>query len=142
MASMYDEIVRFMKEYLHAFSEYAQVAETQHVMDKYWAPDLTIDEGKISSREQWYRACLSHPTIKNVLVPDHLFIDERQNEVGALVTTHYTKRSTGEILVELKFNVLYNLKIDRNKDIKITKFRVYAESDVDKLAKMWQLFKK
>jgi hypothetical protein len=38
-------------------------------------------------------------------------------------------------------NVLYNLKIDRNKDIKITKFRVFVESDPDKLNKMFQLFK-
>jgi hypothetical protein len=141
MASMYKEIVSFMKEYIHAFSEDAQIAETQHVMEKYWAPDLSIDNGKISSREQWYKACLSHPAIKNMLVLEHLFVDETQNEVGALVTTHYIKRATGETLVELRMNVLYNLKIDK-KDIKITKFRVYAESDVDKLTKMWQLFKK
>jgi hypothetical protein len=89
----------------------------------------------------WYKACLSHPAIQNKIVLEHLFIDETQNEVGALVTTHYIKRSTGETLVELRMNVLYNLKID-NKDIKITKFRVYAESDVDKLTKMWQLFKR
>jgi hypothetical protein len=141
MTAKYDQIVSFMKEYLHAFSEDAQIAERQHVMDKYWTPDLNIDNGKISSREMWYKACLSHPAIQNKIVLEHLFIDETQNEVGALVTTHYIKRSTGETLVELRMNVLYNLKID-NKDIKITKFRVYAESDVDKLTKMWQLFKR
>jgi hypothetical protein len=142
MASMYNKIVSFMKEYLHAFSEDGQVPEGIHVMDKYYAPELTIDDGFITSREQWYKACLSHPDIKDVLVADHLFIDETQNEVGALVRTQYIKRSTGEMMVELKMNVLYNLKIDENKNIKITKFRVYAESNVDKLNKMWQLFKK
>jgi hypothetical protein len=141
VTAMYDQIVSFMKEYLHAFSEDAQIAERQHVMDKYWAPELTIDDGKISSRAMWYKACLSHPAIQNKIVLEHLFIDETQNEVGALVTTHYIKRSTGETLVELRMNVLYNLKID-NKDIKITKFRVYAESDGDKLNKMWALFKR
>jgi hypothetical protein len=142
MASMYNKIVSFMKEYLHAFSEDGQLPEGIHVMDKYYAPELTIDDGFITSREQWYKACLSHPDIKDVLVADHLFIDETQNEVGALVRTQYIKRSTGEMMVELKMNVLYNLKIDENKNIKITKFRVYAESNVDKLNKMWQLFKK
>ena len=76
MASMYDEIVSFMNEYLHAFSEDAQIAEWQRIMDKYYAPDLTIDNGKISGREQWYKVCLSHPTIRTCIVPDHLFIDE------------------------------------------------------------------
>jgi hypothetical protein len=142
VASMYDDIISFMKEYFHAFSEYGQVAETQAVMDKYYAPDLIIDDNMVTSREQWYRACLSHPTIKDVLVTEHVFIDEKQKEVSALVTTQYIKRSTGEILVELKMNVLYHLKIDRNKDIKITKFRVFVQSDVDKLTKMFQLFRK
>ena len=45
-------------------------------------------------------------------------------------------------LVILRMNVLYNLKIDDNKNIKITQFRVYAESDVEKLTNMWNLFKK
>jgi hypothetical protein len=142
MASMYKEIVSFMMEYFHAFSEDCQVAETQHVMDKYYAPDLTIDDGKMKGRELWYKICLSHPNIKDVLVSDHLFIDETQNEVGVLVRTQYVNRTTGEMMVELKMNVLYKLKLGPNKDIKITNFRVYTESDVEKLTKMWNLFKK
>jgi hypothetical protein len=31
MASLYDDIVRFMKEYFPAYSEKGQVAETQHI---------------------------------------------------------------------------------------------------------------
>jgi hypothetical protein len=142
VASMYDDIINFMKEYFHAFSEYGQVAETQAVMDKYYTPDLVIDDNMMTSREQWYRACLSHPAIKDVLVNEHLFIDEKQKEVGALVTTQYINRSTREILVELKMNVVYYLKIDSNREIKISKFRVFVQSDVDKLTKMFQLFRK
>jgi hypothetical protein len=111
-------------------------------MDKYYTPDLVIDDNMMTSREQWYRACLSHPAIKDVLANEHLFIDEKQKEVGALVTTQYINRSTGEILVELKMNVVYYLKIDSNRDIKISKFRVFVQSDVDKLTKMFQLFRK
>ena len=137
----YDDIVKFMEEYFVAFSEYGQVPESQPVMDKYYAPDLSIDDGFINGRERWYKAMLSHPDIKDILVADHLFIDESQKEVGVLVRTQYVKRSTGEMLIELKMNVLYSLRID-NDDIKITKFRVYVESDADKLSRMWQLFRK
>jgi hypothetical protein len=142
VASTYDDIVRFMEKYFIAFSQDGQVPETQSVMDEYYAPELCIDDGFITSREQWYKACLSHPAIQDVLVADHLCIDEKQKEVGALVRTQYIKRATGEMQVELKMNVLYNLKIDRNKDIKIIKFRVFVESDPDKLNKMIQLFRK
>lgn len=137
----YNDIEKFMEEYFFAFSEYGQVPETQHVMDKYYAPELSIDNGFIDSREQWYKACLSHPDIKDILVADHLFIDESQKEVGVLVRTQYVKRATGDMLIELKMNVLYCLRID-NDDIKITKFRVYVESDAEKLSRMWQLFRK
>ena len=87
MESMYDEIVSFMKEYFHAYSEKGQVAETQHLMDKFYAPDLVFDDGMMTSREQWYKACLAHPAIQDKLTLEHMFVDEKQKEAGALVKT-------------------------------------------------------
>jgi len=43
------------------------------------------------------------------------------------------------VLLELKMNVLYDLKID-NKDIKITRVRVFLEGDPNKAAKLAQLY--
>ncbi|MDZ7261747.1 MAG: hypothetical protein ONB05_06545 [candidate division KSB1 bacterium] len=140
--SLHESIVNFMEKYFNAFSRYAQIPETQSVMDQFYVPELVNDDGFMPSREQWYRACLSHPTIQNVLVPDHFIVDTRQKEVGALIRTQYTNRATGEILVELKMNVLYGLKIGPKKDIKIKKFRVFVESDPEKLNKMLKLFRK
>ena len=142
MASTREQIVNFMKDYFLAFSEDGQLPGNKAAMDKYYAPDLTIDDNMVTNREQWYKICLSHPDIKDVLVADHLMIDEEQNEVGALVRTQYIRRSTGELLIELKMNVLYTLQIDDNENIIITSFRVYSESNVEKLNKMWELFKK
>ena len=142
MASAREQIVNFMKDYFQAFSEDGQLPGNKTVMDKYYAPDLTIDDNMVTNREQWYKICLSHPDIKDVLVTDHLTIDEEQNEVGALVRTQYIRRSTGELLIELKMNVLYTLQIDDNRNILIKSFRVYSESNVDKLNKMWELFRK
>ena len=140
MKSMYSDIVRFMEEYFVAYSQYGQVAETHRVMDRYYAPDLVFDEGVVTSREQWYERCLAHPTVQDKLTLEHLFVDEKQKEVGALIRTQAIVRATGEVLVELKMNVLYKLEIDQNKDIKITKVKVFPESDPVKVAKLFQAY--
>ena len=140
MESLYSDIVRFMEEYFTAYSQYGQIPETQHVMDKFYAPDLTFDDDVVKSRAEWYERCLAHPAIQDKLLVEHLFVDERQNEVGALLKTQAIERATGEVLLELKMNVLYNLKIDANKDIKIAKVRVFLESDPRKVAKLSQLY--
>ena len=139
MESIYTDIVRFMEEYFPAYSRYAQVLETQHLMDRFYAPDLTFDEGVVTSREQWYERCLTHPSVQDKLTVEHLFIDERQKEAGALLKTQAIDRATGEVLLELKMNVLYNLKIE-NKDIKIIRVRVFLEGDPNKVAKLARLY--
>jgi hypothetical protein len=140
MKSVYDDIVRFMEDYFTAYSEHGQVAETYRIMDKFYAPDLVFDEGVVTSREQWYQRCLTHPAVQDKLTLEHLFIDEKQKEVGALLRTQAIVRATGEVLVELKMNVLYNLKIDQKGDIKITKVKVFPESDPVKVAKLFQAY--
>ena len=139
MESMYDNIVQFMKKYFVAYSEFGQVSETHSVMDTFYAPELSFDD-MVTSREQWYETCLSHPDIQDKLTVEHLFIDEKQNEVGALLTTQAIQRSTGKVLVELKMNVLYNLKIGDDKDIKITKARVFLETHPQKVAKLCEIY--
>jgi hypothetical protein len=140
MELMYDDIVRFMKEYFPAYSEKGQVAETHHVMDKFYAPDITFDEGIITSREQWYKACLSHPAIQDKITLEHLFVDEKQKEAGALVKTQAIERASGKVLLEIKMNVLYSLKIDKNGDIKITNIKVFLESNPQKAARLMQVY--
>jgi hypothetical protein len=140
MASTYNDIARFMKEYFPAYSEYGQIAETHQVMDKFYAPDLVFDDGVVTSREQWYAACLKHPTIQDKLTLEHLFVDERQKEAGALLKTQAIDRATGKVLLELKMNVLYILKIDQNNDIKIKNVKVFLETNPQKVAKLTQLY--
>lgn len=140
MESLYGDIVRFMEEYFIAYSQYGQLAETQRVMDKFYAPDLTFDDDVVKSRAEWYERCLAHPAIQDKLVVEHLIVDERQKEVGALLKTQAIEKATGEVLLELKMNVLYNLRIDADKDIKIAKVKVFLESDPSKAAKLVQLY--
>ena len=140
MESLYSDIVRFMEEYFTAYSQYGQLPETQHVMDKFYAPDLTFDDDVVKSRAEWYERCLAHPAIQDKLTVEHLFVDEKQKEVGALVKTQAIDRKTGKILLELKLYVLYSLKIDQNKDLKIARVMIFLESDPNKVAKLAQLY--
>ena len=62
MESKYDEIARFMNEYVKAYSEEGQVPETHGVMDKFYSPELSFDD-LVTSREQWYETssrCAAH----------------------------------------------------------------------------------
>jgi hypothetical protein len=140
MDSTYDDIVRFMEEYVQAYSEQGQTLETQHLMDRFYAPDLSFDDGVVTSRAQWYERCLAHPAIQDKLALVHLFVDERQKEAGALLKTQAIDRATGEVLLELKMNVLYNLKINPGGDIKIQRVRVFLETDPRKITKLTQLY--
>ena len=140
MLFTYDQIVRFLKEYFPDYSEKGQTAQTQHVMDKYYAPDITFDDGVITSRDQWYKACLSHPAIQDKITPLHLFVDEKQQEAGALVKTQAIERLTGNVLVEIKMNVLYVLRADENKEINITHVKVFLESNPQKGVKLMQTY--
>ncbi len=140
MESIYNDIVRFMEEYFPAYSQFAQRSETQHLMDKFYAPELSFDDGAVKSREEWYGRCLAHPAIQDKLTVEHLFVDENQKEAGALLKTQAVDRATGNVLLELRMSVLYNLKIDEDKSIKITKVRVFLESDPQKAAKLCQLY--
>ena len=139
MESRYDEIARFMKEYVKAYSEYGQIAESHSVMDKFYAPELSFDD-MVTSREQWYETCLSHNHVQDKLTLEHLFIDEKQNEVGALLTAQAIERATGKVLLEIKMNTLYNLKTDENGEFKIIKARVFLETNPQKVAKLCQIY--
>ena len=141
MISTYEDIKRFMEEYFPAYSQYGQVAETHRIMDKFYDPELSFPYDGVTSREQWYERCLNHPAVQDQLSVEHIFIDEKQQEVGALLKTRAIDRTTGKVLLELDMNVLYNIKINSNKDIKITKVRVFLESDPAKVTKLTQLYK-
>jgi sulfur relay (sulfurtransferase) DsrC/TusE family protein len=141
MAVTYDDIVRFMKDYFPAYNEKGQTAETQHVMDRFYAPDVVFDEdGFITSREQWYKECLRHTAVRDQITLEHLFVDEKQLEAGALATARAIERATGKVLLEIKMNVLYSLKADEDDDIKIAHVNVFLESSPEKAAKLMRIY--
>lgn len=139
MNSIYDDIVRFMEEYITAYNEYGQVTETYRVMDKFYAPDLSFPDDMVTTREQWYKRCLAHPAVQDKLIVERLIVDEKQKEVSALLKTQAIDRATKKVLVEVKFTVFYSLKID-DSDIKIIKVKIFLGSEPEKAAKLVKLY--
>jgi len=140
MPSLYDNIVRFMMDYFPAYSQYGQVAGTHRVMDRFYAPDLSFPDDGVTNREQWYERCLNHPAIQDRITLEHLYVDERQQEAGALARTEAIDRATGEVLLELRMNVFYKLRIDPAGDIKMTRVKVFLETDPAKVTRLTQLY--
>jgi hypothetical protein len=48
MSSKYAEIVRFVNDYVRAYSEYGQVIDTYNFMDKFYSLEVSFDN-KISA---------------------------------------------------------------------------------------------
>ncbi|NLT40657.1 MAG: hypothetical protein GXX89_09400 [Clostridiales bacterium] len=140
MAATYEQIIRFMEEYFPAYSEQGQIEETQSVMDRFYAPDIKFDDGVITSRDQWYKACLSHPGILDKITPELIYADEKQQTAGALVTARAVETETGNVLSEIKMNAFYQLATDGNGELKIKHVRVFLESDPKKAERLMKVF--
>ena len=135
MAVTYELIREFMRGYFLAYSEDCQLPERQHVMDKYYAPDVAFDAG-FSGRDMWYRICLSHPTWQDRVEPRRLCIDAESLTVSAMVTGTFVERGTGRVLQQIGMNAFYTLAADDRGDLKIKRIDVFLESDLDKVRTM------
>jgi hypothetical protein len=83
---------------------------------------------------------LNHPAIQDKITLEHLYVDERQKEVGALAMTQAIDRATGGVLLQLRMNVFYGLRIGVDGDIKIVKVKVFLETDPAKVTRLTQLY--
>ena len=141
MEDKYNRIRSFFEEYIHAYSEYGQSEDTISVMNRFYAPDLCFPDDMVNGRDQWYVRCLNHPSVQDRLSIEHLIIDERQNEVSALLKTEAIDTGTGAKLMELRMSALYTLRMDSNEDMKIETVRLMLESNPEKVARLAQLYR-
>ena len=135
MAVTYEQIRSFMLGYFIAYSEDCQLPDRQHVMDKYYSPDIVFDAG-FSGRAAWYKICLSHPTWQDRVEPRRLCIDAENLTVSAIVTGTFVERGTGRILQQIGMNAFYTLSVDDRGDLKISRIDVFLESDPEKVQTM------
>lgn len=137
----YSRILRFFEDYVTTYSEYGQDADTITMMNKYYSPDLSFPEDMVFGREQWYKRCLNHPDVLDKLAIERCIIDDRKNEISAILKTEAIDRRTGKVLMELRMNALYKLRIDDNQNISITEVRIFLESNPEKVTRLAQLYR-
>ena len=137
----YSKILRFFEEYIETYSEYGQNTDTINMMDKYYDSNLSFPEDMVFGREQWYKRCLNHPDILDKLTIEHCIIDDRKNEVSAILKTEAIDRGTGKILMELRMSALYKLRIDDNQNISIAEVKIFLESNPEKVAMLVELYR-
>ena len=140
MSFTYEEIRDFMLAYFPAYTEKAQDPVLQPEMDRFYAPDIIIDDGLVTGREQWYRACLSHPAIIDTLTLNKLCVDERNLFVSAMVTATPTERATGKKLMELKMNAFYTLKATDEGHLVIARLNGFSESNPARLIQLMDIY--
>lgn len=141
MLVTYEEAERFMLDYFTAYSQKAQTAQTQSCMDRFYAPDLSFDNPGIQSRQAWYKACLSHPLILDVITPERMCIDVRKLTVSAEVKSHFIEKASGKVLLEIGMNAFYTLNVTRENDLAISRIDVFLESDPAKAARMMEILR-
>ncbi len=137
----YNRILRFFEDYVATYSEYGQDAETINMMDMYYASDLSFPEDMVIGREQWYKRCLNHPDVLDKLAIERCIVDDRKNEISAVLKTEAVERLTGKLLMELRMSALYKLRIDDKQNIRITEVRIFLESNPEKVSRLTRLYR-
>jgi hypothetical protein len=140
MKNRQDEVINFMHEYFQAYNEYAQIENSQHLMDKFYPTDFCFDDGSVTGRDQWYKKCLTHPAIQDKLTVDMMFYDEKKNVVLTLLETHAIERATGKVLLELSMCARYRLGIDPDNNLKIAGVHIFLDTNFAKISQLSKLY--
>ena len=132
MEFTYDEIAKFMKEYLEAYAAYAQNPDTTYQMHDYYAPDFQIVHfiagvKTITGRDNFLRLMSSHPSSHEKLVAEDITIDDRRKVAVLLLKTEITDKTIGKVAVTKHYLVHYQLIVDENNTLKIKDIKLFDE---------------
>lgn len=134
MELTYQNMVKFMEEYLPVFSEYGQDPATASRMNDYFAPDVEFtgyvglpEPLVFTSRDDFLAFDVAHPSSYERLTPLDLIVDEQRKVVVAVLKFDFIDRKTGELLVEERGVTQYQLDLDENGAIKIKKLLFFPQ---------------
>jgi hypothetical protein len=136
MEFTYDSILKWMKDYFKVYSTYGQDPKTTHRMNDYFAPDLRFvpyiaalggPGGGFNSRDEFLRTAESHPSWHETLTPEDITVDERRKVAVVLFKMQVIDSKTGEAVVTKSAIAHYQLVLDENNTIKISKIQFFWE---------------
>jgi hypothetical protein len=134
MELTYDNMVRFMEEYLPAFSEYGQDPATAHRMHAYFSPDVEFtgyvglpEPLVFASRDVFLQFDVSHPSSYERITPLDFTVDEKRKIVFAVLKFEFIDRKTGQLLAEERGVTQYHLGLGDDGTMKIRKLLFFPQ---------------
>ncbi|MBN2039624.1 MAG: nuclear transport factor 2 family protein [Spirochaetes bacterium] len=144
MEYSYDDIVKWMEEYLNAYNLYAQNPETVNKMAEYFTPDVHFipfisafggPDNPVTSRDEFFKMFLSHPSVYEQFEVEDVFVDERKMVASASLNVSLYETKTKKVLLKKHYHPRYQLVLDENEKLKIKTIYFFWECvppEVDK----------
>jgi hypothetical protein len=137
MKLKYEDIVKWMKDYFKAYNAYAQNPETVNRMSKYFTPNVRFvpyvsafggPEKAVTNRDDFYRMFTGHPSVYEKFKVEDIIVDERRMVAVALLKVSLFDSRTDEVLLKKHYLPRYQLVLDGNKKLKISKILFFWEA--------------
>jgi len=137
MKLKYQDIVKWMKDYFKAYNAYAQNPKTVNRMSKYFTPDVRFvpyvsafggPEKAVNNRDDFYRMFTGHPSVYEKFKVEDIIVDERRMVAVALLKVALFDSRTDEVLLRKHYLPRYQLVLDDNNTLKISKILFFWEA--------------
>jgi len=137
MRPTYEDIVKWMKDYLAAYNAYAQNPETVNKMVDYFTEDVRFvpyvsafggPEKAVVNRNDFFRMFTGHPTVYEKFEVEDIAVDEKRMVVVALLKVALFDSKTEKVLVRKHYLPRYQLVLSDKGTLKISTILFFWEA--------------
>ncbi len=122
MELTYENMQNFIKDYFPAFIKYGQDPKENHRLHDYFSENFEFYPEipgvvPVFDRDLFLTQMSSHPSCREEMEPEDIFIDLKRKAVVALLNARIVDTKTGEVLVRKKYFPVYYLELDKEQAI-------------------------
>jgi hypothetical protein len=137
MRYTYEDIIKWMKDYLNAYNSYAQNPETVNRMAEFFTPDVHFipyvsafggPDNTVTSRDDFFKMFTSHPTVYEKFEIEDIVVDEKRMIAVAFLNVSLFDSKTKKVLLKKHYLPRYQLVLDEKNKIKIKTVLFFWES--------------
>ena len=137
MKPTYNDVIEWMQEYFAAYNAFAQNPDTVHRMSKYFTEDVRFvpfisdfggPEHAVTSRDDFFRMFIGHPTVYEKFEVEDIAVDERRMIAVALLKVALYDSKTEEVLLRKHYLPRYQLVLDETGALKISTILFFWEA--------------
>ncbi len=137
MKYTYEDIIKWMKDYLNAYNSYAQNPETVNRMAEFFTPDVHFipyvsafggPDNAVTSRDDFFKMFTGHPTVYEKFEIEDIIVDEKRMIAVAFLNVSLFDSKTNKVLLKKHYLPRYQLVLDEKNNIKIKTVLFFWES--------------